>query len=505
MNPIYRIRENLALDILSPKLVNAQLTSFEPNYLYIGKFQQIISNNNLDKNVSLICIGDTSQDELSQITNGDFLILNQTYNLYEVFNLIQSIFNRYNLWDASLNQAIFHSASLQELLDIGYEVLDNPIVLMDSTFACIAKSGDLPPNYIYSGWADIVTLGYYNIDRVDLTDRESLKLLNTSKNAFIHKESYWQYSDMMVNIFVNNKRVANLSLSDIVCPFTNGQLCLLNYLASFFSTAIHINKSFSYMVTDLEDTLIKFISGERISDNIVKLQLSKRDWRYNDLYFLMTFSPAVLDNGTNVFNEYGLKQIKKLFPSGIAVKVEDNIVVLMKLSDHNYPFEDEITKKLRCLLKELNCYCGVSSVCNDFFAIKDYYDQSLLTISFGRSNPSRSHIFQYSNFVFDHILDICCKNSNINMFCNHEIMALYEYDLKHATDYIRCLYTYLSCGKNYTEAAKKLFLHRNTFKYRLLKISDMISIDFDNDSAVFHTILSCLTVLKKQNSTVYFK
>ena len=59
-------------------------------------------------------------------------------------------------------------------------------------------------------------------------------------------------------------------------------------------------------------------------------------------------------------------------------------------------------------------------------------------------------------------------------------MKIYNDDIKNETDNINTLYFYLSYDKSLSIAANKLYIHRNTVSYRLMKMSDMYDMDFND-------------------------
>ena len=48
------------------------------------------------------------------------------------------------------------------------------------------------------------------------------------------------------------------------------------------------------------------------------------------------------------------------------------------------------------------------------------------------------------------------------------------------TDYLSTLSVYFDCGGDLTTAAKKLFLHRNTLKYRLGRIRELTGLNLED-------------------------
>ena len=59
------------------------------------------------------------------------------------------------------------------------------------------------------------------------------------------------------------------------------------------------------------------------------------------------------------------------------------------------------------------------------------------------------------------------------------VEPLVRYDRERGSDLVRTLRVYFACGANASEAADKLFLHRNSMLYRITRIEKLTGIDPD--------------------------
>lgn len=60
------------------------------------------------------------------------------------------------------------------------------------------------------------------------------------------------------------------------------------------------------------------------------------------------------------------------------------------------------------------------------------------------------------------------------------VEPLVRYDRERGSDLVRTLRVYFACGANASEAADKLFLHRNSMLYRLQRIEGLTGADLKN-------------------------
>ena len=61
------------------------------------------------------------------------------------------------------------------------------------------------------------------------------------------------------------------------------------------------------------------------------------------------------------------------------------------------------------------------------------------------------------------------------------VSPLQEHDRARGSDLVRTLKTYFAAGTNASEAADRLFLHRNSMLYRLERIQKLTGLDLKDD------------------------
>ena len=74
------------------------------------------------------------------------------------------------------------------------------------------------------------------------------------------------------------------------------------------------------------------------------------------------------------------------------------------------------------------------------------------------------------------------------------VEPLVRYDRERGSDLVRTLRAYFACGTNASEAADKLFLHRNSIRYRPGRIEKLTGVDLKNPRAGLMLQLGLLAV-----------
>ncbi|MNC68173.1 Carbohydrate diacid regulator [compost metagenome] len=74
--------------------------------------------------------------------------------------------------------------------------------------------------------------------------------------------------------------------------------------------------------------------------------------------------------------------------------------------------------------------------------------------------------------------------------CHPALLTLRDYDGKHHADLYHTLFIYLKNNRQLQKTAVELFIHRNTLRYRLQQISELIHVDLDNIDNVLKLYMS---------------
>jgi sugar diacid utilization regulator len=133
---------------------------------------------------------------------------------------------------------------------------------------------------------------------------------------------------------------------------------------------------------------------------------------------------------------------------------------------------------------------GVSSVFSDIRLMADQSYRSKTALELGhRLHPSKT-LYPYEDYAFYHLLNRLPQGTDMLCHCHSSVLMLREYDCMHGTDLMADLRAYVRNKGNAAEAASDLHIHRNTFKYRIDKIKDIMDVDFVRNEILFEITMS---------------
>ncbi|MNR82002.1 Purine catabolism regulatory protein [compost metagenome] len=123
---------------------------------------------------------------------------------------------------------------------------------------------------------------------------------------------------------------------------------------------------------------------------------------------------------------------------------------------------------------------GVGMLYPDLLSIPRAYREAQHAVKIGRALGGTHSITSFSELGIYRMLLQFAESRNPNEFFCEALERLLEYDQQADKELVKTLRAFLECNGNLTETSDRLFIHRNTLKYRLERIRDITQIDLDD-------------------------
>lgn len=123
---------------------------------------------------------------------------------------------------------------------------------------------------------------------------------------------------------------------------------------------------------------------------------------------------------------------------------------------------------------------GVGQLYNDLLSIPRSYREAQHAVKIGRALNGPNTIACFAELGIYRMLLQFAQTQNPNEFFCEALQRLLEYDQQADKELVKTLTAFLECNGNLTETSDRLFIHRNTLKYRLERIRDITQIDLDD-------------------------
>jgi sugar diacid utilization regulator len=177
-----------------------------------------------------------------------------------------------------------------------------------------------------------------------------------------------------------------------------------------------------------------------------------------------------------------LNIIKQIYDNEPVVSLiyNDSIIVigdLAEIEEHTKSIKESIGSDLYC-----KCYISYGDRAYDIKGLKKAYNDAVQCMEFGKKFDIKDDIFSYNKMLFEKIV------YNVDSKIKQELLTMLK-DKFDALDseMIITIEQFVNCGLNISDAARKLYVHRNTLIYRLDKIKKETNFDIRDfkDASVF--------------------
>ncbi|WP_257532533.1 PucR family transcriptional regulator [Irregularibacter muris] len=471
------------------KFIYSHEMNLDKNIIYIGKVSMLPDKMYTYKDIGLILIKDDTFD--ASLFHVNIAVLPAETNVFKLFDDVQNIFslNR-KLIDSSavLLNSLIKGKGLKYIVQVGSEILGNPVFLIDASSKLLASSTNT--NVHDSIWDELISLGY-----------GSHKYFSPYiSEGFVEKITANPLPIIIDSVFIKNLRriVGKILIKDkiigYICILENNQkfkeedINIAGLLCDVISSEMKKNKLYENRTGVMHEYLIVDLLDERIGN--YKMAEERSESLFSEPY--RNFLVAVVSMPENNINAHLVEHLRwsfeSLLPSCKSVYHNEQIIILLNTENHQQL--QNIKIKLINILKENNLIAGLSLIFHNIMEIKKYYIQSENALRLGKFLKRKNYLFEYDDLYIYDLLTLMAKDLNLKDFCHPSINKIVEHDKLNGTDYYHTLYEYLLNSGNVTLTAKKLFIHRNTMVHRITKISEISGMDLNNGNNRFKLFLT---------------
>lgn len=471
------------------KLFSSTQTEFESDFLYMG-YTSMLSNL-IPENLSVVflCIEDTPLPEKIIAGKNINILLIKNTEFNSVFNLVQDIFlaGQKVAKDAEkFLDSLINRRGLPYILDIGYELLKNPIIIVDMKGNLISHSSNIITNDPIN--KELLANGYLSKETIDFIHETDMQYLYSNKSyPHIYTHKKLENDRIVGRIFLDKRAIAFMVVWENENKFKKGDREIVIHLCKILSTEIQRNDFYKNLTSFSNDTFISDLLEGKITDNqiIMNRLKNKRNPKKNLFLLVIDF------NNNNTFASiFSLRDMIELFiTSYITFIYKTHILVLFDRDNESIQIETEM-KGLIDFFKKHNIYAGLSDSFHQLADIPLHFNQAIKAIEIGLMLQVQSPVFLYENYKIFHFLTLSAPHVELINFCHPVVLEIIEYDKENKTDYAKTLYVYIINGKDYTSTAIILHTHQNTVLYRIKRIKELFNVDFINGSLLFQILLS---------------
>ena len=285
---------------------------------------------------------------------------------------------------------------------------------------------------------------------------------------------------------------------------TQEELDILRVLADLCSLRMQKDLHYAEYPEDMIEYFISdLLNGTITDEQQIRDRCSYFGWRLKMPYRILTIrssDPAETERGAGYLEQTRrCELLREIFPEATVFLYGEQIKFIVSAQDESTR-ERLLLLKISEVLEKHGLVAGVSQPGRNFRSLTARHRQAMKAIQMGTLLKGSGPLYYYDRYSVYHALEACAEKLDLRQLCHAAVLKLERYDRKNGTAYMGTLHAYLSTGKNLSEAAEALYIHRNTLAKRLEKINDIISVDLEDRETVFHLLFS-LRVIEYYGAT----
>ena len=382
-----------------------------------------------------------------------------------------------------------HAESLQEICDLTYQIIGNPVFISDLAHTILAYTKCVEVEDPV--WHENVELAH--LQRNNLRQNREVGAVHFSSSGsrrpVLVEDDYIPYPRVIKTLANKGRAVGVIVVTAYLRPFEENILDMVDLISSFVVPQMMKERFFvSSSEQSVENFLINLLNGADYSREVVEHRLELLEYKplpYTYLLCICIVAGSEDREATSV--RLLLEDFRRLNNSRVFLYNSS----LLCLYSSETPVErwEEQAPQLNELMREGRLQAGVSRRVERMDQLIEYYQQAQDALELGLwlQRP-----FTYTNYdtLSSFLIFQRVPEGDLSLYCHEKIQRLKEYDDLHGTDLCATLQVYLEQTKSLAKTSDALFIHRNTVRYRINKCMELMNTDLEDGNEIFAFILS---------------
>ncbi|MGB4571857.1 MAG: helix-turn-helix domain-containing protein [Rectinemataceae bacterium] len=411
----------------------------------------------------------------------DWIALDHT-DIGAILNAVLKAFEFYNEWESSIKDAAYSNTdtAFQTILDLSSPAIDNPMLIADWKGQVLAVSRSHKPIADQQTWNHWLVQGYlpsYTYDRLK-EHPELLESMIHGEEIRIFEFPRFKYRCIHFSVSFKKEIAVYVHIIEEDAPLTPG----LFQIAAVLKQTIAILLERSELApknNQIASLFSEIISGKEPDRDELNWVRSQLGWDTTKNWYLVTFRSLLSDS----FSDTALLELlKKQVRRGCSFTWGKHLIMIIDCEEWT-----AAASKTRKLLVDSGFCCGVSMPFDRQKDMPFALKQAELSIELAGGENAIAMCADYAWSYIGKEL----KSQIIDMKMLHPVIRLLdEHDRRTGSQLSRTLYEYLRHERSADETANALFIHRNSLRYRLNRIKELIDTDLNNPDTRMHIMLS---------------
>jgi PucR family transcriptional regulator, proline-responsive transcriptional activator len=381
-----------------------------------------------------------------------------------------------------------HANSLQEMTDVGYELLGNPICIQDMTHSTLAYTKCVAIENKY--WPAAVCSDSERIIHLQDREGEGAGISEKGRLPAVIENGDIPYPRVIKVLVRKGKPLGVMVLIAFLQPLGPDDVQLMELLSTIViqqfpkeQFVLPSNKR------PVEDFITKLLDGGEVSQAEAAKKLEIINLKLLPHLCVMAFwrrKDSAIEEGESLD---AILQAMSSMPYCRAL-IYNGSLVLLHSSDH--PINDW-EEELPQFISDLYRWKLIGGISHQFLGLENvrkHYFQARAALQIASKLERPNCLFPYDSVSIYHLFQTLPPDADLRFFCNQKILKLEKIDILHNANLMLTLRVYLDHSKSLAKTAEVLCIHRNTVRYRVKKCMEILGSDLESGIENFSFVLS---------------
>lgn len=467
--------------------------NMEQNTLYLCEYWQFKRFDIHAELPPIICVVETCADARSEMFRSHSMAVVYGSTLIEVLLTLANA--AYDLGCKSsliteLSRSFLKCQTIEELLEEGYLALKNPLIVTDNTqkiLCAIAPDRISNPVYRFVLASEYLPSGH-----------PLLSSLDTAWNAvdvpFLIDSQEESFPVICKPLMVGNIIVGYLHILQFTHSFDQQDINIAELLGNLMAGILWRNRhSSAHGQQDGKERFLRDILDNLLGEQDAALERQRSlGLKFKKHLYAMVLNIKQFSAQSSahyiLFSDL-VSMIRNILPGSCSFLYKSSVFALVE-SDREIADFDAFLMPLIPSLRQYNLMIGISNELPDIFHLREAGYQCRKALQLGASFHPDQLIYCYQDFTLHYMMELCLRTESTASLCPPGLMKLLEYSRENGSELLDTLQVYLRCGRSKSSAAKELFVHVNTVKYRIAQIQEITGMDMNDDETALTLMLA---------------
>ncbi len=405
-------------------------------------------------------------------------------DLAELCNALSALFLRLFRWEADIDRVIDKNLGLQAFLDVSEDLFTNPVCFITNSLqmpACTKHIKIPHPSIRYAKNHRILPPEMIKavVERGYLSESEGHEKLEYS-----YDKNYVGCPILLMAFPENKMHVKTIGLYNMNTPPCEAEYDRMQLLCE---------KAYRYLIEELGSN-----KDERDQDREALMLTAMLEGKAEESELATYESLLKISVASdfdlyvicfNKFNRSHMNFMLHTLPGALhnvhTFPYREQIILLADTAGKTESERLRLHDFLKNLMLDNDTYCGIGSF-TGLMELRCGYQMATSAAVLGSRLDPEKLLYPFEDYFFDYMVQCASRDLPLNMLYMREIDRLAEYDKSHDTAYVQLLWLCFEKSRiQVNEVADAANLHRNSVRYRLAKIQEIMQADFEDSDTRF--------------------